>query len=703
MRFAFVLSLSMMLAPLAQSRDFGDVGTISAEFTPKQAKPGQIVDLKLTVTPKGFGWHTYPTEASGKQQSLNKVKAEILPPTQTQPAPHFLVVGPVVDPPGLETKLGESNRFYPGAVTWNLKVLVSPKAPSGSLNFSWKNFFVQVCNSDIGCVPAQPRNYPQLTIEVLPGSAEPVPTEYEAEAKIAFADIAPPVVPPVAPTARGPETAATTEAKTVKPQLPLDEYNAKINGLLKTLDKIETKREGGIAALLLTAMFWGLVSLATPCVFPMIPITISLFLKQSNQSASGAIKLAAVYSLTITFVLGISAVLLLSIFYKLSVHPVTNVLLGALFIIFALSLFGMYEIVLPNSLLRAAESRRKQGGMIGTVFGAFAFSIVSFTCVAPFLGGFAGMVSSGQYSQFELILAGLAFAGAFAAPFFILALFPSLLKKLPKSGGWLDSVKVVMGFLEVAAALKFFRTAEIRWFGTPTYFTYDIVLAGWVVVSVACGLYLLNVYRLPHDEEKPNIGVPRLMFALMFLGLGVYLLPGLFKQSNGDSQRPRGIVFAWIDAFLLPEQNATAEDLPWNTDLPGALDKAREESGKSGKPHYVFVDFTGVTCSNCKANEREVFPKPQINQLLRKYSLVQLYTDDVPGSFYSPAPDIRDLHDEGTANGNFQDKAFGTSQLPLYAILQPTPTGAKVVSVYSEGKINNVEAFTAFLEAPFKK
>jgi thiol:disulfide interchange protein len=327
------------------------------------------------------------------------------------------------------------------------------------------------------------------------------------------------------------------------------------------------------------------------------------------------------------------------------------------------------------------------------VFGAVAFSIVSFTCVAPFLGGFAGMASSGQYTQFELLLAGLTFAGAFALPFFVLALFPSLLKKLPKSGGWMDTIKAVMGFLEIAAALKFFRTAEIRWSDQPTYFTYDLVLAGWVIVAVATGLYLLGVFRLPHDEEKSSLGVPRLVFAMLFLGFGLYLAPGLFKNADGQGQRPGGVVFAWVDAFLLPEPARGGAELPWSADLPDAINRARTEK------RLVFVDFTGETCSNCKANEREVFPKVRL--LLEKYTLVQMYTDDVPAEFYFTSPSLGDRKAEGrTANLGFQRAVFGTEQLPLYAIFEPTPTGAKVVAVYAEGKINDAKAFEEFLQGP---
>ena len=301
------------------------------------------------------------------------------------------------------------------------------------------------------------------------------------------------------------------------------------------------------------------------------------------------------------------------------------------------------------------------------------------------------MAASGQFSTLQLAAGGIAFAAAFASPFFLLALFPSLLKKMPRSGGWLDTVKAVMGFLELAAALKFLRTAELRW-PPVAYFTYDFVLAAWVVISIVCGLYLLNMFRLPHDEEKPNIGVVRLLFALGFLGLGVYLFPGLLKGADGQPQRPAGVVFAWVDAFLLPDSSANpAKGLPWGTDLPAALEKAR-----SGKAKYVFVDFTGETCTNCQLNENDVFPKPEVDALLRKFELVQLYTDGVPLKFFTLPPIDRNA--EAAANQDFQRTAFGTEQLPLYVILEPLPGGAvRVVDVYEEGKINDVAKFTAFL------
>jgi thiol:disulfide interchange protein DsbD len=274
------------------------------------------------------------------------------------------------------------------------------------------------------------------------------------------------------------------------------------------------------------------------------------------------------------------------------------------------------------------------------------------------------------------------------------------MKALPKSGGWLDSVKVVMGFLELAAALKFLRTAELRIFPTPQYFTYDVVLGGWIAISIACGLYLLNVYRLPHDEEKPNIGVPRLLFALLFLGLALYLLPALFKGADDKRQRPAGAVYAWIEAFLLPESE------PWPTDLKDTI----ERSKISGKP--VFVDFTGVTCTNCKYNEETVFSRPEFRSQFEQFERVQLYTDEVPAVSYSSDPGQRQREAEAKANRNFQNAVFQDVALPLYAVLmpelgpdgKPKPDGKlKVIGVYPEGKINDPDKFAKFLQDSLEK
>jgi thiol:disulfide interchange protein DsbD len=223
------------------------------------------------------------------------------------------------------------------------------------------------------------------------------------------------------------------------------------------------------------------------------------------------------------------------------------------------------------------------------------------------------------------------------------------------------------------------------------------VIAGWVAISVACGLYLLNAYRLPHDEEKPNIGVPRLVVAVLFLGLAAYLAPALFKGPDGKPQRPGGVVFAWVDAFLLPDPTGADE---WGTDLPAALDRTRQEAEKGKQPAKpIFLDFTGKICTNCRYNENTVFPKQRVRELMAKYELVQLYTDEVPADRYAAPPPDADREAEALANRAFKEKAFGEEQLPLYAVVQAVPGGkVRVLGVYPEGKINDVPGFEKFLE-----
>jgi len=442
----------------------------------------------------------------------------------------------------------------------------------------------------------------------------------------------------------------------------------------------------------------------------MIPITVSFFLKQSEKNHTSPMLLALVYSGTIVVVLGVGALTLLGFFRALSVNPWMNFFLGTLFVVLALSLFGMFDLTLPHSLTRFTSSREGQGGVVGTIFMALTFTIVSFTCVAPFLGGFGGMASSGQFRPWELVLGAIAFSGTFAAPFFVLALFPSLLRKLPKSGGWLHSVKVVMGFLELAAALKFFRAGELIYKSKAELFTFDLVLGMWVALAILCGLYLINLVRIAGEEPAESVSVPRLLTGFLFISLGLYLLPAQFAvNGEGEKQRPRGTVYAWVDSFLLPEPRETAAgDLAWTGDLKRALDEARTMSASTGKPQYVFVDFTGETCTNCKLNEREVFTKKEIRDLLTPFRRVQLYTDKVPDEYYTTAErskfeDTSRQRADALANLWFQGQAFGTEQLPLYVILRPTPDGRiERVGVYDEGKINNVGAFAEFLKKPFQ-
>lgn len=698
---------------------------VDVSVTPTKAKWGETVTVKLTVTPnpQANSW-TYPAFPKDSGQSAkNQIQL---------PKPGDLVFIGVAADPMIGWKLkprdenepnGPQDQYTSGPVTWDFKAVVSPVAKPGKVTVDLSDSSLQVCDPK-NCYYATGHDLPTPTLEVVEGISDRAnPTDLteavgalgrdyqaareaieslKAELKAARKQSAG-AVPP-APGGE-PNEAKFDGRKNAK---ETEEYRTNLTALAQRIYGAERTGPAGLGAFIATAALWGLISLVTPCVFPMIPITVSIFLKQAHGSLRERLKLAAVYSLTIIAVLGVSAFALLKFMALLSTHPATNILLAGVFIGLALSLFGMYELTLPNSLQKRLQAKQSQGGTIGTIFGALAFTVISFTCVAPFLGGFAG-ISAGSDGSGGLIAVptarevagGLAFATAFAAPFFVLALVPGLLKALPRSGGWLDSVKVVMGFLELAAALKFLRTAELRLLPTPQYFTYDVVLGGWVAISAACGLYLLNVFRLPHDEERPNIGVPRLLFALAFLGLALYLAPALFKGADGKPQRPSGAVYAWVEAFLLPEdvppQPGTKNEV-WRTDLMDAVEASRA----SGRP--IFLDFTGVTCTNCKLNERDVFPQASIREELQQFEKVKLYTDEVPAQSYHTDPGHDERVKEARANRDFQKAVFRDYALPLYAVLMPQADGrVKVVGVYDEGKINDPAKFATFLKGSLEQ
>jgi thiol:disulfide interchange protein DsbD len=312
---------------------------------------------------------------------------------------------------------------------------------------------------------------------------------------------------------------------------------------------------------------------------------------------------------------------------------------------------------------------------------ALTFSIISFACVGPIYGGFITLeAANGGGDWLGRILGPLAFSLAFAAPFFLLALFPTMLKSLPKSGSWMNSVKVVMGFLELAAAFKFIRAAELNFYHKSEFFTYDLCLSAYVVLALVCGLYLLNLYRLPHDHEAPeSIGVGRLVVALFFLTMGLYLLPGLFKDDRDRSQRVRGVTYQWVRAFLLPDDLSD-----WNADLAAAIAQSRQDN----KP--IFIDFTGVGCNNCKLNEDNIFSRPKIQQIFSDFVTVRL--------FVFPAPDGLKQVPDGEGATKLRDEKFQNAALPYYVIVKPTgDKKLKMIAYYEKGVINGEDEFAEFL------
>ncbi|VTR97124.1 protein-disulfide reductase DsbD family protein [Tuwongella immobilis] len=720
---SWICLLGIPWTAFGQNERFKDVVTaITTNVTPTEAVPGQTVTVTfgLKLIP---GWHTYPTHQVDPKASSQTNRFTF--PTDGD----IIFVGPFEDPATFITKpdvdlMVQEMRLYKSEVTWTRKAVISPKAKPGTLKIQIPGRLL-VCDAR-RCLPPERMKF-ETSIEVKSGS-QPIEAAYSEEvanfvSKAGNGTVTPPTTPPKNPPVVPPEVTPPTTpngkpaAELPKVELPKNpqplaaEDDATV--LEKIRERLQFESEKGPNAglttsfwsLLITAAMWGWISLVTPCVFPMIPITVSIFLKKSEQSGGTPILQAVIYSLTIIIVLGTSAFTLLSVFRGLSVNPWMNLFLGCLFVFFALSLFGMYEITLPNFLTRFTGSREGAGGVIGTIFMALTFTIISFTCVAPFLGGFSGMVAQGNFSQFELLMAGLVFATAFASPFFVLALFPGMMKSLPRAGSWMNSVKVVMGFLEFAAAFKFFRTAELRFLPETAYFTYDVVLGAWITISLLCGLYLLNLYRLPHDDNPESIPVPRLLLGVVFVGLSFYLLPATFTTPAGERPRPTGVVYAWVDSFLLPETKKSGKDESITANLKTALTEAAAQRASTGTPQYVFVDFTGVTCTNCKYNEMAIFTRPEVSEQLKKFRMVQLYTDEIPVNLFEGSdPSLEKREAQALVNLNFQRKAFGSEQLPLYVILEPLPNGKiQVFGPYSEGKINDIPGFLKFLNQPFQK
>jgi thiol:disulfide interchange protein DsbD len=523
----------------------------TATISQKEAKPGDVITVTITGKPRA-GFHTYPLTRRAKDQQEDQLATVLyLDSSVFKPLYPVNETEAEVKDEGVVGKLLEHEHEF----TWTQDFLVLQPDRVGTKYLSLA-VYLQVCDQSCEW------GWHFFDFPVVLASADPVSPSREAELKQRF----------------------------TRPALEV--YDPAKDVITSEDDDCKETTATDLPSFLGLAVLWGAVSLVTPCVFPMIPITVSFFIKQSEAKKHSPLLLAAVYSGTITAVLTLGGIFLIQILQPFSQHYVTNFLLGVLFFVFALSLFGMFELVLPSWLVNLTAAKEGRGGVVGTVFMALTFSIISFTCVAPFYGGFIGLMSTSEtvawWSKPEVLvklcLGALIYSLTFASPFFLLALFPTLLRALPKSGSWMNIVKVVMGFLELAAAIKLFRTAELSLTGKAEYLTFDIALGGYIALALACGVYLLGLFRLPHDDGAPaHLGVARLLVSIAFIGLGLYMVPGLFKDSTGQRQRPSGVAFNWVESFLLPDEHFTRF-----CDLQQAL-KAAEDEKK-----LVFIDFTGL-------------------------------------------------------------------------------------------------------------
>ena len=595
-----------------------------------------------------------------------------------------------------------------------------------------------ICN-DSSCMPPDET---ELTIEIAASAAPAAPAKGEA-AQSAPAATAPVKTTPVkaettpaAATAQTAESAVQEPAQeaapaTVAPAGEQTEPAAEVAPAAEAAEAAPVKDAAGskgLWALIIEAILWGFAALLTPCVFPMVPMTVSYFLKGEGGAAMGRLR-ASLYGLFIVllYTVPIAAIILITrivggdavtadIFNWLATHWLPNIIFFLVFMVFAASFFGAFEITMPSWMVNKTDSKADTKGIGGIFFLALTLVLVSFSCTGPIVGSVLIKSTSGEF--WTPIITMLAFSVAFALPFTLFALFPSVLKKLPKSGGWLNSVKVVIGFIEVALGMKFLSVAD------QTYhwglLDREVYLAVWIVVFSLLGFYLLGKIRFAHDSDLPYVGVGRLTLAIIVFSFVVYMIPGMwgaplkalsgylpplttqdFVLGQHTAAVPTGTSASGSHALLTVEgkQPKYSDFLHLPHGLEGFFDlkEAEAYAAKVGKP--LFIDFTGHGCVNCREMEARVWSDPQVLDILRNdYVIVALYSDDkkvLPESEWVTTDAGKVLKGLGKINSYYALKTYGVNAQPYY-VLQGAD-GRPLVA--PRGYDLSVEGFVEFLQS----
>ena len=456
----------------------------------------------------------------------------------------------------------------------------------------------------------------------------------------------------------------------------------------------------------------GFAAILTPCVFPMIPMTVSFFMRGSENKGV-AIRNGIFFGFSILLIFAfLGALFTFGLFGPnigniLSTHWIPNLLFFILFLVFAVSFFGAFELVLPGSLVNKTDSKAEQGGLIGSFFMALTTVIVSFSCTGPFIG--ALIIEAVQDGGMRPLI-GMSFFGfAFAAPFTLLAIFPSAIKKLPKSGGWLNSVKVVFAFILLAFGLKFLSNID-QVYGL-NLISRDVFLAIWIVLFFFLGLYLLGKIKFSHDSEVTHIGVGRLLLSVATFTFVIYLFTGLFgaplksvaallpPQSSGTSffvGGGFGSTASSAQAELCgPAKYAEKLHLPHG--LSGYFDYEQGLACAEEQNKPVFLVFKGHACANCKKMENGVWADPRaLRMLAEDYVIVALYTDDrttLPeNEWITSELDGKVKKTMGNKNLDFQIDEYATNTIPFHVIIKPDGTRNTFGVTY------NNDEFVSFLE-----
>lgn len=467
-------------------------------------------------------------------------------------------------------------------------------------------------------------------------------------------------------------------------------------------------------SLILEAILWGFAMLLTPCVFPMVPMTVSFFMKGSETPAKGRFKafmyglfIVLLYTVPISVIIGVTWIVggsgvTADIFNWLATHWLPNIIFFLVFMVFAASFFGAFEITLPSKWTNGADKKSDGKGLGGIFFLALTLVLVSFSCTGPIVG--TVLIKSTQGEFWAPMVTMFAFSVAFALPFTLLALFPSLLKKLPKSGGWLNSVKVVLGFIEVALGLKFLSVAD------QTYHWHildrEVYLAVWIVVFSLLGLYLLGKLRFKNDSPMEYLSVKRLALSIVCFAFVVYMIPGMWgaplKALSGylPPLETQDFVISEASGVAASGQGDVSGDAGMLTLAHGLkaydnIDEALAAAKISGK--RVFVDITGHGCVNCREMEARVWSDPEVLRSLREdFVIAALYVDDksaLPESRWITNDSGKVLKEVGRVNSYIALKRFGVNSQPNYFILDSDGKVLKGPRAYNL----DIEAYLDFL------
>jgi thiol:disulfide interchange protein len=642
--------------------------------------PGSTFRVQLTAR-MDEGWHLYsitqpPGGPIATRVSVSKGQPVTLAGTIDAPEPRVV----------FDQNFGMDTELYDGEATFGIPLKLAADAGAGTLKIAVETYF-QACNDQFCLPPRTVKAEVEITVEGAgaeagrgesPSARTTAPPVSAKSLSVAGGQLSG-LQPSGEPSARSiPASAAQPPAAAVasSPQAPAAGAVTPVVTSSGAPTDSPIDMSQSLWSFLWLAMTMGALSLLTPCVFPMIPVTVSYFTSQAAGSRKKAVGQALTYmvGIIVTFTaLGMAMALLVGAtgLNRFAASPWVNLLLGVLFVGFALSLFGFYEIQIPSSVLRrldAASQRTGRSRVAGTLLMALTFTLASVSCTAPFVGTLLVMAAGGDW-QWPLI-GMLAFSTVLAFPFFILALMPQLLANLPRSGGWMTSIKVLMGFLVIAASTKFLSNADVVWgWGILTH---DVVLAGWAAIGLLMTGYVLGMFRFQHDSPVKHVGIVRLTVALACGTLAFWLVSGLAGKPLGE-----------VDA-LLPLRSGSSvaaagasgpAELTWLTnDLDGALAEARRTSRR------VFVDFTGYTCTNCKWMETNMFPREDVRRELEQYVRVRLYTDG-EGEIYRKQQQM-------------QQERFKTVVMPFYAVLEGDGTAVATFS----GLTRNPAEFVRFLQ-----